>query len=127
MQFDDEPGLKSARVYREVDDRRDPYKDMRQQQKKLMNSGQEKGVIQRVLDYIYENFRKREDLYENAELKITFLEIYNDSVTDLLDKKLDSPELVAKVHGRKEPTHHKAFNMSRRSSLSSLDNDHKPY
>jgi len=90
-----------------------------------MDSGDEKGVIQRVLDYIYEHFNAREDLYEHAELKITFLEIYNDSVTDLLDKKLDSFESTARNTARKQPGR-KAFNMSRKSSLSSLDNDHKP-
>ena len=80
-----------------------------------MNSGDEKGVIQRVLDYIYEHFNAREDLYEHAELKITFLEIYNDSVTDLLDKKLDSFEPTARNTARKQPAR-KVFNMSRKSS-----------
>ena len=57
-----------------------------------MYSSKEKGVIQRVLDYVYENFLAKPDLHENVELKISFLEIYNDSVNDLLDKQIDITE-----------------------------------
>ena len=50
-----------------------------------MVEGRDKGIIQRVLDQIYEKFALRTDLKGNCEIKISFLEIYKENVTDLLE------------------------------------------
>ena len=50
-----------------------------------MIESRDKGIIQRVLDQIYGNFAKRQDLEKNCEIKISFLEIYKEHVTDLLE------------------------------------------
>ena len=39
-----------------------------------MKSSLDKGVIQRVLDTVYQTFYSRESLHENCEIKISFLE-----------------------------------------------------
>ena len=59
-----------------------------------------------MLDNVYEKFASRDDLQKNCEIRISFIEIYKESVTDLLEghkqikiqsflKKLDmsNPEL----------------------------------
>lgn len=76
-----------------------------------MKSSLDKGVIQRVLDTVYQNFYSRESLHENCEIKISFLEVYNDSINDLLDKRSDSPEFNNKGRRRN----------SRRGSATSFD------
>lgn len=43
-----------------------------------------KGIIQRVLDTVFEMYISR-DLDSTCDVKISFLEIYNDTVTDLLE------------------------------------------
>lgn len=42
------------------------------------------GLIPRVLKYLYMNL-EGSLLLQNCELRISYLEIYNDQVTDLLD------------------------------------------
>jgi len=54
-------------------------KEIAQIQELIEDSG--KGLIPRVLDTIYDSHPNR----DKFELKISFLEIYNDVVTDLLD------------------------------------------
>lgn len=44
-------------------------------------SDKDKGLIPRVLDYIYLNKPNT----DKVEFRISFMEIYNDVVTDLLD------------------------------------------
>ena len=51
----------------------------------MMGESRDKGIIQRVIDHIYERFGAREDLVENCEIKVSFLEIYKEQVTDLLE------------------------------------------
>ena len=51
----------------------------------MMVESRDKGIIQRVLDHIYDSFAKRQDLEANCEIKISFLEIYKEHVTDLLE------------------------------------------
>lgn len=51
----------------------------------MMIESRDKGIIQRVLDNIYEKFDRRKDLCTNCEIKISFLEIYKEHVTDLLE------------------------------------------
>ena len=51
----------------------------------MMIESRDKGIIQRVLDNIYEKFDSRKDLRGNCEIKISFLEIYKEHVTDLLE------------------------------------------
>ena len=51
--------------------------------KELIYEGAEKGIIQRVLDNIYQGF-DRAQLEPTCLLRVSFFEIYNDTVTDLL-------------------------------------------
>ena len=44
-----------------------------------------------MIDAVYKNFYDKESLFENCEIKISFLEVYNDSINDLLDKQPESP------------------------------------
>lgn len=53
--------------------------------KDMMLESHNKGIIQRVIDQIYEKFSARQDLESNCQIKIAFIEIYKDSVTDLLE------------------------------------------
>ena len=76
-----------------------------------MQTSNEKGVIQRVIDIVYKNFYDKESLFENCEIKISFLEVYNDSINDLLDKQSESPKFNFRNRKRN----------SRRGSATSLD------
>ena len=58
---------------------------IKEQVKMLMEESKDKGIIQRTIDIIYRKFHERQDLVKNCEIKISFLEIYNDRVIDLLD------------------------------------------
>ena len=51
----------------------------------MMEERNDKGVIQRVIDQVYSKFFLNKDLIKNCQLKISFLEIYNEKITDLLD------------------------------------------
>ena len=74
----------------------------------MMLESHNKGIIQRVIDKIYEKFSARQDLESNCQIKIAFIEIYKDSVTDLLED-----------HQQQYPQHKKAKNnLSRRHSAS---------
>lgn len=50
----------------------------------MLAEAKDKGIIQRVLDNIFLKFAERADLAQNCEIKISFLEIYKETVTDLL-------------------------------------------
>lgn len=45
----------------------------------------ERGIIPRVLSYIFEQFKLRASQYE-YELNVSFIEIYNENAYDLLDE-----------------------------------------
>lgn len=65
----------------------------------MMSQNRDKGIIQRVLDQIYTEFEKREDLQKNCEIRISFLEIYKEQVTDILEGHIQvSPDIA----GRKD-------------------------
>ena len=51
----------------------------------MMVESRDKGIIQRILDQVFEKFSERHDLDKNCEIKISFLEIYKEIVTDLLE------------------------------------------
>lgn len=53
----------------------------------LMHESTEKGIIQRVIDQVFANFQ-RAKLDATCQIRVSFLEIYNDSVTDLLEDGL---------------------------------------
>jgi hypothetical protein len=55
-----------------------------------MQETSEKGIIQRVLDQIYHGFAMTQ-LDQTCQLRVSFLEIYNDTVTDLLEEDPESP------------------------------------
>ena len=44
-----------------------------------------RGLIPRVLDYIYDKYTSNPEMQEKLDLTISYLEIYNDQVTDLLE------------------------------------------
>jgi len=50
-----------------------------------MQESSEKGIIQRVIDQVYAGFQLAQ-LEQTCQLRVSFLEIYNDSVTDLLEE-----------------------------------------
>ena len=50
-----------------------------------MEERNDKGVIQRVIDDIFTKFGLNSDIKKNCQIKISFLEIYNERVTDLLE------------------------------------------
>ena len=47
---------------------------------------EDRGIIPRVLTYIFEEFRRRNKKY-TYELQVSFIEIYNQSAYDLLDER----------------------------------------
>lgn len=51
----------------------------------MIIESRDKGIIQRVVDHVYERFASRADLQKNCEIRISFLEIYKENVTDLLE------------------------------------------
>ena len=51
----------------------------------MMIESRDKGIIQRIIDQVFEKFSERQDLDTNCEVRISFLEIYKDQVTDLLE------------------------------------------
>ena len=51
-----------------------------------MQESSEKGIIQRVIDQVYAGFQLAQ-LEQTCLLRVSFLEIYNDSVTDLLEEE----------------------------------------
>ena len=58
----------------------------------MMVEGRDKGIIQRVVDQIYAKFAERSDLQGNCEIKVSFLEIYKENVTDLLEGHTQDPK-----------------------------------
>lgn len=50
-----------------------------------MHESRDKGIIQRVVDHIFAKFSSRQDLEANCEIRISFLEIYKENITDLLE------------------------------------------
>ena len=46
----------------------------------------ERGIIPRVLSYIFEEFKKRSKKY-SYEVHVSFIEIYNENAYDLLDQR----------------------------------------
>jgi hypothetical protein len=55
----------------------------------IMNN-QNRGLIPRVLDYLYQSLPSQ-SFVEKYDFHISFLEIYNDVVTDLLDSDQTLP------------------------------------
>ena len=49
-----------------------------------MAEGGEKGILQRVIDQIYEQLPRRKELLRSCEVRVSFLEIYKEQITDLL-------------------------------------------
>ena len=50
-----------------------------------MEEQNDKGIIQRIIDQVYAKFHLNSELVKNCQIKISFLEIYNERVTDLLE------------------------------------------
>ena len=48
-----------------------------------------RGLIPRVLDYIYDKYTTNPEMQEKLDLTLSYLEIYNDQVTDLLEVDLN--------------------------------------
>lgn len=46
----------------------------------------ERGIIPRVLCYVFEEFKRRSKKYA-FELQVSFIEIYNENAYDLLDER----------------------------------------
>lgn len=54
--------------------------------REMIFESRDKGIIQRVIDHIFDKFSRRENLQHNCEIRISFIEIYKEQVTDLLDE-----------------------------------------
>ena len=70
-----------------IKDEESPAKknNIRKVARDMLAEAKDKGIIQRVLDNIFLKFSERSELAKNCEIKISFLEIYKEQVTDLLD------------------------------------------
>ena len=85
----------------------------------MMVESRDKGIIQRVLDQIYEKFAKRKDLEQNCEIRISFLEIYKEQVTDLLEGHVPpKKKKMAAVH-----RHHNSSFAVNQDSAGKLERD----
>ena len=52
----------------------------------MMDEMEEKGIIQRVIDQIFQQYSLREEINQHCEIKISFIEIYKETITDLLEE-----------------------------------------
>ena len=74
----------------------------------MMTESRDKGIIQRVIDNIYEKFNNKPELKQNCDLRVSFLEIYKEQVTDLLEGH-DQPRKRRLSNKPKDRNHSTSF------------------
>ena len=88
----------------------------------MMGESRDKGIIQRVIDHIYERFGAREDLVENCEIKVSFLEIYKEQGFEWVE--IDVKKGKIKDFNNPDPSY-QWLNLKNDKAIGKVNEDHE--